>query len=311
MTSVSPELTDFLAVVSKVVSSAADGESALSAMRNSLSETGLLELARDTADEPDALQWLAYTVRTVAQTDPSLAFVLASRYVADRAIDAEAATEPTFALAVPGSRPVLAGALGPDAVVVLDSTTSSLHVVSWADLAPSVDHEARTGLQRADLVSVTIPDGAAALEGSAAEAAFLWDLLTGAALAGVARRALSETQSYVLERHQFGVPIGSFAGLRALVADMDLTVAGVETALDRALEDRTSIDNLAATAGRAATSVCIDAIQAHGGYGYIDEYPLTGLLRDAIGIQARTGGRRLHVARVAERGLGPRTGRHQ
>ena len=57
--------------------------------------------------------------------------------------------------------------------------------------------------------------------------------------------------------------------------------------------------------GGQPTAICIDAIQAHGGYGYIDEYPVAGLLRDAISLQARAGGRRLHVARVAERGLGP------
>lgn len=308
MNSISTELAEFLQVVSRVAASSAESGRALADSQDSLRMTGLLDLGRDTADEPDGLCWLAYTVRAAAEVDPSLAVVLASRYVADRALAEDTVTEPAFALAIPDSRPVVTGAFTPDSVVVLDSAKSILQVVPWAELAPET--EPRTGLKRAGLAAVTVPDGAAERSG-ATEAGYLWDLLTAAALAGIARRAVAETQAYVMERHQFGVPIGSFAGLRTMVADMELTVAGVEVALDRALQSDEAIDNLAATAGRAAVNVCIDAIQAHGGYGYIDEYPLTGLLRDAISIQARTGGRRFHVARVAERGLGPRKGRSE
>ncbi|BDH56540.1 acyl-CoA dehydrogenase family protein [Tsukamurella sp. PLM1] len=306
MTSISPELEEFLQVVRRVAAASGGSGDGLASEQSSLRNTGLLDLGRDTADEPDALYWLAHTVRTAAELDPSLAFVLASRYVADRTFGGEA-VDPAFALAVSCSRPVVATAFAPDRIVILDVEKAALRAVPWAALSP--DEEERTGLRRASLVSISMPDSAVTLTGSVTDAAYHWDLLTSAALAGIARRALAETQSYVLERHQFGVPIGSFAGLRAMVADMDLTVSGVEAALDCALLNDGAINNLAATAGRAAVDVCVDAIQAHGGYGYIDEYPLAGLLRDAMGIQARAGGRRLHAARVAERGLGPRKGR--
>ncbi|RZL76520.1 MAG: acyl-CoA dehydrogenase [Rhodococcus sp. (in: high G+C Gram-positive bacteria)] len=308
MSSLSPELKEFLTTVAKVAASVAESSEPVSAGYGMLHDTGLLDMAREIADEPDSLVWLTNAISVTAQSSPSLAFALAGRYTADHAIGPDTdATNPTFALAIPGSVPVVSGSLEPDTVAVLDTSDNVLRSAPWTDTAPTAT-EPRTGLAQAELVSVTLPADAAPCGREAVDVLARWDLLTGAALVGLARRAVRETQTYVMERHQFGVPIGSFAGLRALTAEMEIKVDEVEAMLDHAVAQGEHSASVSAAAGRAAIAVCVDAIQAHGGYGYVDEYAITGLLRDAISIQARAGGRRLHIARVAERGLGPQGG---
>ncbi len=307
MSSISRDLGSFLEVVDKLAASATEASASLSDVRDSLQSAGLLTLGRDTAEEEDSLQWLTHTVRVAAQSSPSLAFLLAARYAADRALGPDtSALDPTFCLITGGSDAVVATAFEPDVLVVLDVAGTSLAAVPWTELADSVTREARSGLKAAGLVTVDVPGTGTERLDDAAAALGDWDMLMGAALVGLAERAVRTTQAYVTERRQFGATIGSFAGLRALVGDMDLKSASVQALLEVCTERGAGTENVAASAGRAAIEICIDAIQAHGGYGYIDEYPLAGLLRDAISIQARAGGRRLHLARIAERGLGPR-----
>jgi len=63
-------------------------------------------------------------------------------------------------------------------------------------------------------------------------------------------------------------------------------------------------DALVATSGRTAVAVALDAIQVHGGYGYIEEYPVAAMLRDAISLRARSFARRDAVAALAGSGAG-------
>ena len=304
MSAPSSDLERFLEVVGKVSASVADGPGCLADAWGSVESAGLPTLARDAGDEPDALHWLTHTVRVAAESSPALAYVLAARYTADLTIGNREAQAPTFGLASRGSRPVAATAPDPDLVVILDVDGSDTFVVSWGDVKDSAEVEQRTGLVAARLASFLVPSTAESFPAEGSSVLMSWDLLAGAALVGIADRAVRATQTYVLERKQFGVPIGSFAGLRALVAEMQLRVEPVRALLDLAVEDPAASDSVAALAGRAAVANCLDAIQAHGGYGYIAEYPIAGLLRDAVSLQARAGGRRLHVARVARRGLG-------
>ena len=112
--------------------------------------------------------------------------------------------------------------------------------------------------------------------------------------------------AYAAERRQFGSALLSFAGMRAMLAEMQLRVSSVAALLDQALDTGATAGclELAATAGRAAVDVAIDAIQVYGGYGYIDEYPVASLLRDAVSLRARTP-RRSSVARLAAARFGP------
>lgn len=302
MTALSKDLEEFLEVVDKVSAAVADVDGWAP-----VATAGLWTLARDTAEEADALEWLAHTVRVAAGSSPALGYILAGRYAADLIVQEDTIQSPTFALRSHLAAPVVATSPTPDAVVLLDVDTPQLALMAWDAL--TVERLPRTGLAGARLGTLDLRSTPGSLERDAEAALSTWALLLGAALVGVAERAVRLTSSYVLERHQFGVPIGSFAGLRALVAGMSLRVEPVRAQLDQALRGQGASDGVAPLAGRAAIDNCLDAIQSHGGYGYIEEYPVAGLLRDAISLQARSGGRRLHVARVATRGLGEPVGR--
>ncbi|RMX08793.1 acyl-CoA dehydrogenase [Corticibacter populi] len=105
---------------------------------------------------------------------------------------------------------------------------------------------------------------------------------------GAAQGALAQTQTYVQERHQFGKPIASFQALQFKLADMatELIAARQMVRLAASKLDRQDPDvsTYCAMAKRFATDagfqVCNEALQLHGGYGYIREYPLERLLRD-------------------------------
>lgn len=304
MSVISSDLEQFLEVVGRVSAAVATDAGTVADGWASVESAGLPSLARDTHEEPDALQWLAHTVRVAAGRSPALAFVLAGRYAADLALGEQAALSPTFALMSHASAPVVATSPAPDVLVLLDVDDRAAASAAWTDVEGTVEPRSRTGLAAARPATFARPSTSSSLDLDASQALATWDVLIGAALVGIAERAVGLTQVYVLERKQFGVPIGSFAGLRALVAGMALRVEPVRAQLDLAVVGAAPSDSVAALAGRAAVENCLDAIQSHGGYGYIAEYPVADLLRDAISLQSRSGGRRLHVARVAERGLG-------
>lgn len=105
---------------------------------------------------------------------------------------------------------------------------------------------------------------------------------------GAAQQALSLSRDYLAERKQFGRELASFQALQFKLADMasELTAARLMVRhaawrLDRGDPEATAY---CAMAKRHATdvgfSVCNEALQLHGGYGYIREYPLERLVRD-------------------------------
>ena len=176
------------------------------------------------------MQWLTHTVRVAAESSPSLAYVLAARYTADLVLDEGSAHTPSFALASRHSRPVVSTSPEPDVVLVTDVDELKSVVVRWDDVSEAAAVEPRTGL--IDARPATLPPSASA-SSSAVDATRVlraWDVLAGAALVGIAERAVRVSNAYVLERRQFGVPIGSFAGLRALVAQMRLRVDSLRAA---------------------------------------------------------------------------------
>ncbi|MBV5294980.1 MAG: acyl-CoA dehydrogenase family protein [Curvibacter lanceolatus] len=106
---------------------------------------------------------------------------------------------------------------------------------------------------------------------------------------GAAQGALAQAQRYMQERQQFGKPIASFQALQFKLADMATELVAARQMvrlaafkLDTGAPDATTY---CAMAKRFATdvgfTVCNEALQLHGGYGYIREYPLERLLRDA------------------------------
>ncbi len=105
---------------------------------------------------------------------------------------------------------------------------------------------------------------------------------------GTAQQALNVAKEYMQEREQFGKPIAAFQGLQFKLADMatELVAARqlVRLAADKLDKNDPEKTAYCAMAKRFATDigfkVCDAALQIHGGYGYIKEYPLERHFRD-------------------------------
>ncbi|MCK6417019.1 MAG: acyl-CoA dehydrogenase family protein [Giesbergeria sp.] len=106
---------------------------------------------------------------------------------------------------------------------------------------------------------------------------------------GAAQGAIQQAQQYMQDRKQFGKPIASFQALQFKLADMatELVAARqmVRLAASKLDAGNPNASTYCAMAKRFATdagfNVCNEALQLHGGYGYIREYPLERLMRDA------------------------------
>ncbi|MBC7215646.1 MAG: acyl-CoA dehydrogenase family protein [Burkholderiaceae bacterium] len=106
---------------------------------------------------------------------------------------------------------------------------------------------------------------------------------------GAAQGALTHAQRYLHERRQFGKPIASFQALQFKLADMatELVAARQMVRLAACKLDAGARDasTYCAMAKRFATdagfAVCNEALQLHGGYGYLNDFPLERLVRDA------------------------------
>jgi acyl-CoA dehydrogenase len=113
---------------------------------------------------------------------------------------------------------------------------------------------------------------------------------TAAGAVGVAQAAYEHAVAYAKERVTFGVPIAMHQGVSFLIADM---ATGIEAArlltwqaawmLDAGYGRRATLYSSFAKrfAADTAMEVTIDAVQILGGYGYIKEYPVEKLMRDA------------------------------
>lgn len=156
----------------------------------------------------------------------------------------------------------------------------------------------RTGLRGTDPRAVTVRGVAGdgpVLDGGVAAAARRLRWLTGAATGiGIGRQAIDEASAYLRGREQFGTVLADLPALRAMLAGMQQQVEGAAAQL-AAVTERPGLagDGLAAAAAvSAACDVALDSIQLHGGYGYITEYPVERLLRDAVSLRASLGGTR-------------------
>jgi alkylation response protein AidB-like acyl-CoA dehydrogenase len=112
----------------------------------------------------------------------------------------------------------------------------------------------------------------------------------GIAVHGVAesRRALELTRKYAAERTAFGTPIGSFQVNRHAIADMTVKLDVMQVYIDRCIEAVNAGELTAQEAAGAKMWVTetqweiVDrCLQLHGGYGYINEYEIARIWRDA------------------------------
>jgi short-chain 2-methylacyl-CoA dehydrogenase len=105
---------------------------------------------------------------------------------------------------------------------------------------------------------------------------------------GLAQGALDEALAYAKERQAFGRAISTFQTIQAKLADMstELEAARLLTYKAAVLKDQGRDFTLAAAqaklkTGRLAVRAAEEAVQIHGGYGYIEEYPVCRFYRDA------------------------------
>ncbi|MFH1664954.1 MAG: acyl-CoA dehydrogenase family protein [Candidatus Omnitrophota bacterium] len=106
---------------------------------------------------------------------------------------------------------------------------------------------------------------------------------------GIAQRALDEAVGYAHQRRQFDRAISSFQGVQFMLADMAIQVEASRALIysaarmiDSGAKDVAKVSAMCKTfASDTAMKVTTDAVQIFGGYGYMKEYPVEKLMRDA------------------------------
>jgi alkylation response protein AidB-like acyl-CoA dehydrogenase len=143
------------------------------------------------------------------------------------------------------------------------------------------------------LDGVSVPDGARLGEEGqgftvAMSALDAGRMSMGAGATGIARGCLEASVDYAKARTQFGRPIAGFQLVQELIADMAVEVEAARLLTWKAawLADRGEPHRLESSvakyfASEVAVRSANAAVQVHGGYGYIDEYPVGKFLRDA------------------------------
>jgi butyryl-CoA dehydrogenase len=128
---------------------------------------------------------------------------------------------------------------------------------------------------------------------------------------GIAAGAFERARAYARERKAFGVPIGEHQMVQWMLADMATAIEGARLLVLRAaaLKDQGRPFNVAAAmaklfASEMAMRVTTDAIQVHGGYGYIREYQVERFFRDAKITQIYEGTSQIQKLVIARAVLG-------
>ncbi|HSJ16673.1 MAG TPA: acyl-CoA dehydrogenase family protein [Solirubrobacterales bacterium] len=130
---------------------------------------------------------------------------------------------------------------------------------------------------------------------------------------GIARAAFEFSSEYSKERVQFGVPIAMHQAVAFMIADMATKIEASRLLVWQAaiLMDQGQRNTLAAShakrfAADTAMEVTVDAVQVYGGYGFIKEYPVEKLMRDAKIMQLYEGTSQIQRLVIAREILAPR-----
>ena len=130
---------------------------------------------------------------------------------------------------------------------------------------------------------------------------------------GIALAAFEFAVSYSKERVQFGVPIAMHQAIQFMIADMatDIEAARLLTWQSAVLLDQGRRNTLQSShakrfAADTAMEVATDAVQVYGGYGFIKDYPVEKLMRDAKIMQLYEGTSQIQRLVIARETLLPR-----
>lgn len=276
-------------------------------------------------------------VAAVASTSPAVALLLVGAHAAAAAVGPAAGQtgralvgEPVAIVdsgavtaSVSGERVLLSGAATrvehaafADLLVMVSGPAGSerIHLVARHSSGVGLGSPlATTGLRGADARALTLDSAPARLLGGPGEADALrrWQALGLAAVSvGIARRALTEAELYAADRRQFGRPIVEFPAVRAILDGCEDLVAAAESELGALGQAETLGSSrlhrsvrAARRAARGAVAVCLDAVQVHGGYGYVTGAPVERFLRDAVSLRAITSQLFLRAAESESRHL--------
>ncbi|MGI8674060.1 MAG: acyl-CoA dehydrogenase family protein [Thermoleophilaceae bacterium] len=134
-----------------------------------------------------------------------------------------------------------------------------------------------------------------------------------AAATGISRAAFEFARDYSKERVQFGVPIAMHQAIQFMIADMatKIEASRLLTWQSASLLDQGKSNTLASShakrfAADSAMEVTTDAVQVYGGYGFIKEYPVEKLMRDAKIMQLYEGTSQIQRLVIARETYMPR-----
>jgi acyl-CoA dehydrogenase len=135
------------------------------------------------------------------------------------------------------------------------------------------------------------------------------DIAAGAV--GLMRRCLDECVAYARERKTFGVPIAQHQLIQAMIAEMKIRIEATSLLmrkaawnLDQGTRDPVISSCAKAYGADAAMQTAIDAVQVFGGYGYVKDYPVEKLMRDAKILQIYEGTAQVQRIVIARHVLG-------
>jgi acyl-CoA dehydrogenase len=130
---------------------------------------------------------------------------------------------------------------------------------------------------------------------------------------GIARAAMEFAIDYAKERVQFGVPIAMHQAIQFMLADMATKVHLARLAtwnsavlLDQGRRNTLESSHAKRFAADTAMEVTVDAVQVYGGYGFIKDYPVEKLMRDAKIMQLYEGTSQIQRLVIARETLLPR-----
>ena len=166
-----------------------------------------------------------------------------------------------------------------------------------------------------DLSGADVVASGAAAGGAWDRALDEWKALMAVAHAGLAHEVLAMGVAYTKQRHQFGVPVGSFQAVQHGLADAATRSEGARLlafravcAADAGRADGSRLASMALLFSAESARFAADRVlQYHGGYGYSAEYDVQLYYRRAAGWLLQLGEPSAEIARLADAGLGPKS----